>query len=345
MKVLSKTAFRNPFVLASFLVVGFLVVSSLTLAQTTPVVPAVSKKLAPAPAKPATAVKPATAKAVPVAAKQLAAPVQAAPSNGQSSIGSASGAATTITNQGLQPASLVSPLTSQTTSSPAGTVSNALASTGSTSTGSTPTGSNSTGSTATGSTPGDPRTPVAGQGIGTFLWPGGWTLTAYGCFRTGTRLFCDFDTTNQNNLSANTTIWSGAGGVNLVDDGGKITQRHNAFFVGQDGSQFPTAYISPQPVRFIIEYDDVDPRYTSVSLVLVRERIQGVPITPIDPSQPVGTMPARVAASAPASGTPGAQPASGDALGKATNAVNNVSDQKKKAQGLWQSVQGAVQPH
>jgi hypothetical protein len=327
MKVLSKAAFRNPLSLASIVVVVLLVASSLTLAQTAPVVP-VPKKLAPA--KPATAVKPATAKAVPVAAKQLAAPAPAAPSNGQSSIGSASGAATATTNQGLQPASLVSPLTSQTSSSPAGTVSNALA---------------STGSTPTGSTSGDPRAPVAGQGIGTFLWPGGWTLTAYGCFRTGTRLFCDFDTTNQNNLSANTTIWSGAGGVNLVDDGGKITQRHNAFFVGQDGSQFQTAYVSPQPVRFIIEYDDVDARYTSVSLVLVRERIQGVPITPIDPSQPAGTMPARATASAPASGTPGTQPAASNALGSATNAVNNASDQKKKAQGLWQSVQGAVQPH
>ena len=332
MKVLSKTAFRNPLALASIVVVGLLVASSLTLAQTTPVVPLPKK---PAPVKPATTVKPVAAKAVPVAAKQLAAPAPAAPSNGQSSIGSASGAATATTNQGLQPAALVSPLTSQTNSSPAGTVSNALASTGST----------PTGSTATGSTLGDPRAPVAGQGIGTFLWPGGWTLTAYGCFRTGTRLFCDFDTINQNNLTANTTIWSGAGGVNVVDDGGKITQRHNAFFVGQDGSQFQTAYVSPQPVRFIIEYDDVDPRYTSVSLVLVRERIQGVPITPIDPSQPAGTMPARVAATAPASGTPGAQPTAGNALGKATNAVNNVSDQQKKAQGLWQSVQGAVQPH
>jgi hypothetical protein len=39
MKVLSKMAFRNPFVLASIAVAGFLVASSLTLAQTTPVVP------------------------------------------------------------------------------------------------------------------------------------------------------------------------------------------------------------------------------------------------------------------------------------------------------------------
>jgi hypothetical protein len=93
------------------------------------------------------------------------------------------------------------------------------------------------------------------------------------------------------------------------------------------------------------ERTDTSDAESVVWLVLVRERIQGVPITPIDPSQPAGTMPARVAASAPASGTQGAQPAASNALGNATNAVNNVSDQKKKAQGLWQSVQGAVQPH
>jgi len=200
------------------------------------------------------------------------------------------------------------------------------------------------------------RSAVGGLGVGTFLWPGGWTLTAYGCFRTGTRLFCDFDTTNQNNLQAASTIWSGGGGVNLVDDGGKITTRHNAFFVGQDGSQFPTAYISPQPVRFIIEYDDVNPSYTALSLVLGRERIQGVPITLIDPSQPQGKMPARpVVSNGATSGanaaTPGAagtqqagQPAAG-ALDKADNAVNNANSQKKKAQSLLRSLQGVVQSH
>lgn len=195
------------------------------------------------------------------------------------------------------------------------------------------------------------RAPVAGQGVGTILWQGGWTLIAYGCFRSDTRLFCDFDTTNQNNVQVGANIWSGAGGVNLVDDGGKITPRHNAFFVGQDGTQFPTAYISPQqPVRFIIEYDDVDPRYTSVSIVLARERIQGVPVFPIDPSQPAGKMPARTAVTASAA-TPGAatqqatQPGGTGALDKATGAVNTANDQKKKAQSLWKSLQGAVQSH
>ena len=333
MKIVSKTASRNPSALASTVLLGLLVASSLMLAQT-PIVPAVPKKPVPVPAKKAPPVKPAVVPAKSVAvipAKQLAAPAQAASSTGQSAIGSASSAATAITNQSSQVGSgVVSPLASQTIPSTAASPSNALSSTGST----------------TGATAGDSRAPVAGQGVGTFLWPGGWTLTAYGCFRTGTRLFCDFDTTNQNNLAAGSNIWAGGGGVDVVDDGGKITLRHNAFFVGDDGSQFQTAYISPQPVRFIIEYDDVDQRYTSISLVLGRERIQAIPITLIDPSQPAGKMPARVFASAPASGTQqAAQPSANGALGTATNAVNNVNGQAKKAQGLLQSVQGAVQPH
>ena len=48
--------------------------------------------------------------------------------------------------------------------------------------------------------------------------------------------------------------------------------------------------------------DDVGPRYTSVSLVLVQQRIQGVLITPVDPSTPAGTIPARVGARSSAPG-------------------------------------------
>jgi hypothetical protein len=137
---------------------------------------------------------------------------------------------------------------------------------------------------------GDTRAPVAGQGVGTFV-TGGWTLTAYGCFRTGTRLFCDFDVVFRRNMQANSSIWRQ---VNLVDDGGKITGRHNAFFVGDDGSQFPTAYIAPPtPARFIIEYDNIDARYTSIALVAGPQRIPGVPVTAMDASQPAGTIPVR----------------------------------------------------
>jgi hypothetical protein len=144
-----------------------------------------------------------------------------------------------------------------------------------------------------GAAAGDPRTPVGGMGVGSFVYAG-WNLTAYGCFRTGTRLFCDFDTAYQSNLQAGSNIW---GPVKLVDDGGKITDRHTAFFVGDDGSQFETAYLTPsKPTRFIIEFDNIDQRYTSVSLVLGKEQIQPVPITIMDPNTPAGTMPARAGA-------------------------------------------------
>lgn len=79
-----------------------------------------------------------------------------------------------------------------------------------------------------------------------------------------------------------------------------MTERHNAFFVGDDGSQFPNAYLTPaKPVRFMMEYDGIDQRYSAITLVLGQQQIQGVPITLIDPNLPAGTMPAR------ASGTNG----------------------------------------
>jgi hypothetical protein len=177
--------------------------------------------------------------------------------------------------------------------------------------------------------------------VGTFI-AGPWTLTAYGCYRTGTRLFCDFDVINQNNQQVASNIWYT---VNLVDDGGKITSRHNAFFVGDDGSQFATAYITPKPVRFVMEYDDVDQRYTSVSLVNGGNRIQGVPIAVMDATQPAGTVPTRPAPGAQAQTPQAGQPAAGNPIDNATAAVNKANDQKQKAQSFWKSLQGTVQSH
>jgi hypothetical protein len=167
---------------------------------------------------------------------------------------------------------------------------------GSTATTSNPMSGMTSGGTSNNAAPsaGDSRAPVAGQGIGTFLFHT-WTLVAYGCFRSGTRLFCDFDTLNQNNVQANSSIWAP---VNLVDDGGKITRRHNAFFVGDDGSQFPTAYVTTKPVRFVMEYDNVDQRYTSISLVLGKDQITGIPITVEDAVQSAGKIPSRPTANA-----------------------------------------------
>jgi hypothetical protein len=140
---------------------------------------------------------------------------------------------------------------------------------------------------------GDPRAPVVAQGVGTFQFRD-FILTAYGCFRTGTRALCDFDATKQNSVQFNAEkLWYA---VVLVDDGGRVTKRHTAYFVGDDGSQFPTAFLSTNPVRLIMEYDDVSPQFTSVSLVNGRDRIQSVPVTALDASQPAAANATRGAA-------------------------------------------------
>jgi hypothetical protein len=183
-----------------------------------------------------------------------------------------------------------------------------------------------------------------GQGVGTFVG-GGWTLTAYGCYRNGTRLFCDFDTIHEGNLQAGSNIWYN---VALVDDGGKMTGRHNAFFVGDDGSQFDTAYITQKPVRFVMEYDDIDQRYTTVSLVQGGNHIDRVPIAVMDSTLPAGAMPSRPApgaqaAAAPANGTAQTGQATADgAMDSATAAVNKAADQKKKATDFWNSLKGVA---
>ena len=283
-------------------------------AQTTtvPVKPVPAKKVAahPASAKTATATPAPVAKTATTTTTSTSqtAPVAGTavtPASSQTILTPANALSTVTSSNPVSTVMSSSPVSSVLSSTPVSSVlSSTPGSTAATATSALTSTNGAASSAGTAAAPGDSRAPVAAQGVGSFLWPGGWTLTAYGCFRTGTRLFCDFDTTNQNNLQADTSIWSGGGGVDLVDDGGKITRRHNAFFVGSDGSQFTTAYISPQPVRFIIEYDDVDQRYTSISLILGRERIQAIPITLIDPSQPAGRIPARAFASAP-----GMQPA------------------------------------
>jgi len=193
-----------------------------------------------------------------------------------------------------------------------------------------------------GSQTGGARSAVATQGYGTFLW-GDATLTVYGCFRTGYRVLCDFDITKQNNAQLNAP-WV-YGGVNLVDDGGKVTNIHTAFFMGQDGSQFPTAYVSTNPVRMLMEYDNVGANYTSVALVYGPNRIQGVPITPVDPNLPAGAVPGRGAgttasASAPGSAT-GSTPIDG-ASNAVNNATNTINTTKQKSKSLWDSLKSAT---
>jgi hypothetical protein len=188
---------------------------------------------------------------------------------------------------------------------------------------------------------------VVVPGAGSFIW-GDWTLVAYGCYRTGggTRVLCDFDTTKQNGVQANVnSMWYG---LNLVDGNGKVTTRHSVFFMGDDGSQFDTGYISTTPVRLFMEYDDISPNVTTASLVLGQQRVQGVSILAVDPNAPPGSVPARGGAqpdqqAAAQAGTPAAGNAVDQAQQGVNNTVNNVNDKKTKAKGIWDQIKGTAQ--
>jgi hypothetical protein len=173
--------------------------------------------------------------------------------------------------------------------------------------------------------------------LGTFRG-GDFTLTAYGCYRTDTRILCDFDIVKQNSSQMNVTPFYT---VAVVDDGGKITSRHDAYYLGTDGTHMASAFLSPTPTRYVMEYDNVGAQFTSVSLINGTDQIQGVPITAVSASQPAGTIPNR--GGAPAAGTATAQnqpstPANGanpaNATDQATNAVNKANDAKKKAKSF-----------
>jgi len=293
--------------------------------------PATAKPVAASTAAPIAA-KPATTSAAPVAAKPVAAtaatPVGAKPLAATTATPAATGTVVPASSQTAIPAS--SALAGQNVvpvSSSAGSVS------------SVPTAASGQ------------RGVVGLQGVGSFLW-GDWTAVAYGCFRSGTRILCGFDVTKTNAQQANANgLWNG---LNLVDDGGRVSARHNAFFMGDDGSQFQTGYISTTPVRLLMEYDDVSATIAHATLVLANQRVPNVPITSADPSQPAGTIPARGAGQAPAAAAAGAPaagaPASGspvdqaqNGVNNAQNTVNNVNTQKQKAKSMWDQLKAAGQ--
>lgn len=127
-------------------------------------------------------------------------------------------------------------------------------------------------------------------------------------------------------------------------------QRHSAFFLGDDGSQFETGYVSTTPIRMFIEYDDVSPSVASATLVQGQNRVQGVAIQAIDPNAPPGSVPARAAAQDPAQAQAAAPAAAGGAMDKAqqgmngvNNQISNVNDKKQKAKGLWDQLRGTMQ--
>jgi hypothetical protein len=193
------------------------------------------------------------------------------------------------------------------------------------------------------------RGAVTIPGTGSFVY-GDWTLVAYGCYRTAntTRVLCDFDASKQNGVQAHVSqMWQG---LNLVDGSGRVLQRHSAFFLGDDGSQFDTGYISPAPVRMFIEYDDVGPNVTSATLVQGQNRVQGIAIQAIDPNAPPGAVPARAPAQDPAQAQAAAPAAAGGTMDKAqqglngvNDQINNVNDKKQKAKGMWDQLKSTMQ--
>jgi len=321
-----------------------LAVPALTVAQTTPPPkkPAVATPAKPAQAKAATT--PAATTAKPVAASQTTAakPVAASQTTMAKPVAASQTAARPVAATQTNTAVPATTSTGQTMYQPNGVATqNVYPAT------------SSAGSVT--SVPNNQQRGAVGlAGVGSFLWAD-WTAVVYGCWRTGTRVLCDFDTSKTNPQQANANqLW---GNLNLVDDGGRVSQRHNEFFMGDDGSQFQTGYISQTPVRTLMEYDDVSPNINHATLVLANQRVQNVPISNVDPSQPAGSIPARgagqapAAAGAPSSSAPGA---SGNPLDQAQNGVNNaqntvnnatgqVNDQKQKAKSLWQSLKGATQ--
>ena len=64
----------------------------------------------------------------------------------------------------------------------------------------------------------------------------------------------------------------------LVDDGGKISHRHDAYYVFADGSQGNDAYLTTQPVRMIMEFDGVSTSAASATLANGQDRSDNIAI-------------------------------------------------------------------
>jgi hypothetical protein len=238
-----------------------------TQAEATP--PAAKTKPVPPP-KPAPKPRPTRA------AKNSAAAATSATPSGGTTANSAKGATTPVA---ASPAKGTVPASAAATSSPAanavGTAMNAASTVGGLP--SRMAGSAAPAPAAGAVSGANSRSSLATQGLGTFRGAD-YTLTAYGCYRTGTatRVLCDFDITKQRGAQANVAPFNN---VVVVDNGGKIVKRKDAYYMGQDGTHMPAAYLSTSPVRYVMEFDDVADSISSVSLVRGREQIQSVPIS------------------------------------------------------------------
>ena len=96
-------------------------------------------------------------------------------------------------------------------------------------------------------------------------------MVVYGCSRTGTRVLCDFDLMKLNAAQVGVGPFAA---IALVDDGGQITRRHDAYYMGTDGRRMQAAYVSTAPVRYVMEFDNVGGQINSIALVHGSEQNQ-----------------------------------------------------------------------
>jgi hypothetical protein len=94
---------------------------------------------------------------------------------------------------------------------------------------------------------------LATQGLRSFHGAD-YLMVVYGCYRTGTRVLCDFDLMKLNAAQVGVGPFAA---IALVDDGGQITRRHDAYYMGTDGRRMQAAYVSTAPVRYAMEFDNV----------------------------------------------------------------------------------------
>ena len=72
-----------------------------------------------------------------------------------------------------------------------------------------------------------------------------YMMVVYGCYRAGTHVLCDFDLLRANAAQVGVGPFAN---VVMVDDGGKITRRHDAYYMGTDGTRMQAAHVSTAPV-------------------------------------------------------------------------------------------------
>ena len=70
-------------------------------------------------------------------------------------------------------------------------------------------------------------------------------MVVYGCYRAGTRVFCDFDLMKLHAAQVGVGPFAATA---LVDDGGQITKRHDAYYMGTDARRMQAADVST-PLR------------------------------------------------------------------------------------------------